>query len=640
KKDFKMKITTEDLPNIIENIDTEFKKALGKDGRGDLPESFWETYSAMANSQGGTVFLGIEEKGNHDLFCEGITDTDKVIKKIWDILNDRDKVSKNILTDKNINIIDIRECKIISVFIPKARRNDKPIYLNKTPMGNTFIRHHEGDYRVDDETVRRMMADSIGESRDDELLSKFSIEDLDESSIKSYRHKFSGLKPDHIWNNLDLSDFLIKIGAMGLNRDTNAVEIRKSGLLMFGKYEAIRDVYPYYMLDYQERAEQNISSRWIDRITPDGTWSGNLYDFFMKTIRKLTAEIKVPFELDKETRKENSSVHEALREALINTLIHADFTGRSSILIIKRPDMFGFRNPGLMRVSVEQAILGGYSDCRNRRIQDMFRYVGLVEQAGSGIPKIFKSWKEEHWLAPKLYEDVEKEQTLLEMKMVSLMPKESILQLTDRFGDTFRSLPELERLILITAITEGTIRHQRITELSLDHPKDISLALAHLVQNGFLEKSGETRGSSYEVKGFHRVEQIPPFDSLFQTDLPDLQSDKPKKGLNSPDLGANSPDLGASSPDLKIKLSEVLQIIGKKSLPKTMKSEDMKKIIVHLCSDSFVTLKELSEVLKRNPKSLQDQYISDMLKSNTLELKYPDIKNHPDQAYKSRKEID
>lgn len=632
-----MKITVKDLPNIIENIDTEFKKALGKDERGDLPDSFWETYSAMANSQGGTVFLGIEENGNHELFCRGIIDTDKVIKKIWDILNDRDKISKNILTDSDVSIINIKDCKIISVRIPKAKREDRPIHLGRNPMGNTFIRHHEGDYKVDDNTVRRMIADAIEDSRDAELIKGYSIEDLDNTSLKSYRNNFIGFKPDHPWNGEDLEKFLVKIGAMGENRENNTVELRKSGLLMFGKYEVIKDVYPYYMLDYQERTERNASSRWIDRLTPDGTWSGNLYDFFMKIIRKLTADIKVPFELEGDTRKENSPIHEALREALLNTLIHSDFTGRSSILIIKRPDMFEFRNPGLMRVSVEQAISGGYSDCRNRRIQDMFRYIGLVEQAGSGIPKIFKNWKEEHWLAPKLYEDVEKEQTLLEMKMVSLMPKESVSKLTERFGDKFRALSELERLILITAITEGTIRHQRIREFSLDHPKDITAALSNLVQNDFLVKTGETRGSSYEVNGFQKLDETPSFDSLFPTDLPGLLSNKSEKGLNSPDLGADSPGSGASSPDLKVKLSAILQIIGRKSMPKKISSEDMKKIIIYLCSDSFVTLKELSEVLNRNSNSLQDQYISDMLKSSILEMKYPENKNHPNQAYKSKK---
>ena len=73
-------------------------------------------------------------------------------------------------------------------------------------------------------------------------------------------------------------------------------------------------------------------------------------------IKKITADLKIPFKLDGDKRVDKTSVHDALREALVNTLVHADYSGKASILIVKRPDMFGFRNPGLMRVSVEQAI--------------------------------------------------------------------------------------------------------------------------------------------------------------------------------------------------------------------------------------------------------------------------------------------
>ncbi len=107
-------------------------------------------------------------------------------------------------------------------------------------------------------------------------------------------------------------------------------------------------------------------SRWVDRLVPDGSWSGNLFDFYQKVIRKLTADLKIPFVLEGDQRQDDTPVHKALREALVNTLIHSDYTGRISVLVVKRPDMFGFRNPGDMRVSIEDAIAGSTSDCRNR----------------------------------------------------------------------------------------------------------------------------------------------------------------------------------------------------------------------------------------------------------------------------------
>lgn len=76
-------------------------------------------------------------------------------------------------------------------------------------------------------------------------------------------------------------------------------------------------------------------------------------------ILKLTSELKVPFELKGGERQDDTPVHQALREALVNTIVHADFTGRASLLAVKRPDMFGFRNPGRMLVPLEVALKGG-----------------------------------------------------------------------------------------------------------------------------------------------------------------------------------------------------------------------------------------------------------------------------------------
>jgi len=47
-------------------------------------------------------------------------------------------------------------------------------------------------------------------------------------------------------------------------------------------------------VDYQEQTE-NAEDRWIDRVTTDGNWSGNLFDFTQKVYRKLTADLKIPY---------------------------------------------------------------------------------------------------------------------------------------------------------------------------------------------------------------------------------------------------------------------------------------------------------------------------------------------------------
>ena len=271
-------------------------------------------------------------------------------------------------------------------------------------------------------------------------------------------------------------------------------------------------------------------------------------------------------------------------------------------------------------VSVEQAVHGGISDCRNRRLQDMFRYVGLGDHAGSGIPKIYRNWKEQHWRLPLLYEDPKYEQTLLELRMISLMPQESIKKLDEYFGDNFRSLPELERLVLITAVTERMVHHSRIKEITSEHPKDITSAFMHLVQNDMLVKEGETRASVYHLPWQQPID-------LSLSFLDNILAYSPDKSPNSPDKSPNSPD---KSPNL----AAILEAMKLPKLPKRLNPGKMRQIISEMCNHDALSLKELGAVLQRDHNSLQYQYLTPMVSEGILVLKYPNIKNHPDQAYR------
>lgn len=90
---------------IGERLTLECKKAEGQ-----LPKSVWETYSSFANTVGGTILLGISEnlsETNQEKRFEvtGVADPKKMKKDLFDTLNSN-KVNRNILTDKDAEIID------------------------------------------------------------------------------------------------------------------------------------------------------------------------------------------------------------------------------------------------------------------------------------------------------------------------------------------------------------------------------------------------------------------------------------------------------------------------------------------------------------------------------------------------------
>ncbi|EOW4143237.1 RNA-binding domain-containing protein [Vibrio parahaemolyticus] len=648
-----------DLQTLSESAELEFKLAQGQDGKGKLPDDFWPTYSAMANSRGGYVVLGVREKKGQ-LTLAGIEAIEVVRKQLFDIAGNNGKVNINLLTDDNVQVVSIDSKSLLVIEIPAARRDQKPVYLKNQPMKETYTRLHEGDHRCSEEQVKRMMAEQVEDSRDDKILTGFDFTDIDMDSLKAYKNLFAVAKPQHPWLELDLFELFRKLGGWRKDRQAGVEGITLAGVLMFGTWDAIQDAVPNYFVDYRERDEASVE-RWIDRVYPDGSWSGNVFDFYRRTYRKLVTDLKVPFELQDGIRLDDSKAHEAIREALVNTLVHADYTGRSSILIVKRPDLFGFRNPGLMRVPPEIAVKGGESDCRNRRMHQMFLMIGAGERAGSGIPKIYSGWEWAKWRTPKLYEKYEpSEQTLLELSTASLIPEEVTQLLAVMFGNSFYSLNELEQMIVVTAAIEGWVNHERACQLTSKHSRDVTLTLPRLVDKGFLVASGEKRDKSYSLPGM----EPPSPEDVFSNALTPTSNlthnvDSLTHKVNSLTHNDKNTDDTSDVRDSKGRfisvlidkpfidsleaLSEVfrqqLNALGAPAREQhRLDTETMKSLITELCREHYISVSVLEMLLDRKPQSLRQNYLKPMVSNGLLKMAFPHKPNSPKQGYTSTDE--
>ena len=641
-------ISLDDVSTLAESVDLECKAAQGRDGQGELPEDFWKSYCAMANSDGGVIWLGIQEKPRGQFQALGLANPEKVRKALWDNLNNRKQVSLNLLSDEQIQPVLVSGKTVLRIEVPRAARTARPVHVGSNAMGGTYLRRYEGDYLADDEAVRRMLAERVEDSRDERILKGFDFADLDLDTVAAYRNRFSAVKPGHVWTDLPAPAFLERIGAFGKNREDGLIGLRLAGLLMFGRAEVIRDALPNYMVDYQERPEAKTERRWIDRLIPDGSWSGNVYDFFRKVYQKLTVDLKVPFQLQDGQRIEDTPVHEALREALANTLIHADFSGRVSVLVVKRPDMFGFRNPGLMRVPLAQAVMGGTSDCRNRRLQTMFQLVGYGDHAGSGLPKIYHNWAGQHWRRPVLQEVREPEQTLMELRMTSLLPADAVAELEAHLGTKFSGLPPQERLALVTAATEGEVHHGRMRDISTDHPSDITKMLGRLVKDGLLVSEGVGRGMRYllpwqksQVKALFSedADAVGPGTSAV---APELSAEPPQLSAEPPQLSAEPPQLSGDLPalpvyldwaqlsgDLKLELELAANPVRKRS---RVASSVLQDTVIILCTGRYLGRRVLAQLLNRNPDDLLRRTLNPMVGQGLLKTAFP-TNSDPRQAY-------
>lgn len=143
--------------------------------------------------------------------------------------------------DRNVEIIEVDGKEIVKIYVPRASREDKPIYIGHNPFTGTYRRNYEGDYKCTKEEVQRMIADQSPIPQDSKVLPNYGLNDL-----RSYRN--------HPWNGLELKDFLYKIGALGRLRETNEEGLTLAGLLMFGEERSITEYLPQYFLEYREKS--------------------------------------------------------------------------------------------------------------------------------------------------------------------------------------------------------------------------------------------------------------------------------------------------------------------------------------------------------------------------------------------------
>ena len=94
-----MKLTARQIERLIKQ--GEVAHAECKVASGGLPDSLWESYSAFANTDGGVILFGVKEVDGK-FSITGVPNAAALIKRFWDCVNNREKVSVNILFDRHI----------------------------------------------------------------------------------------------------------------------------------------------------------------------------------------------------------------------------------------------------------------------------------------------------------------------------------------------------------------------------------------------------------------------------------------------------------------------------------------------------------------------------------------------------------
>ena len=477
------------LEQYRENNRIEAKKALG-----GLPKSIWETYSAFANTYGGIILLGVEERADKSLHPVDLPDPDRLIREFWDIVNNPNKTSVNILSARDVFAQEVDGAHIVVIRVPRAERSYKPVYVDGNPLC-TYRRNGEGDYRCTREEYQAMVRDASVRTQDMLVLNEMDLGVFHPESVRSYRQRMRLSRPGHVWESLENEEFLLKLGAVGIGSDGKK-HPTSAGLLMFGnEYDIVREFNAYF-LDYQEQYDADI--RWTDRIiSSSGDWSGNVYDFYFRIYNRLIQDIKVPFRMDGGNRVDDTPVHQALREALANCLVNADYYGRQGLVILKKRDGITMSNPGSFRIELDAAKSGGVSDPRNGTMLKMFNLIDIGERAGSGIPNIFRVWREQGWAAPTFTEQLEPERTILSLTFEKIGDKKSVIKIGDKKSVINEKMKETIIAYLTDHAEAKTAEIAAYIGLKLSRTRDY---LNELIAEDIVVAEGGNRNRTYRLR--------------------------------------------------------------------------------------------------------------------------------------------
>lgn len=381
-----------DLHNIAryhENNRIEAKKAAG-----GFPRSLWETYSAFANTIGGLILLGVEESRDKQLRVTGIPDPQGYQATVWQTVNDPAQVSANILEPEDVAVHTIDGKAVLVISVPRADRRQRPVYIGDSPFTGSYRRDGEGDYHCSANEVRAMLRDREDAPADRAVLEARSPADLAPESLRHFRALMAMRRPDHPWNYLPDEDFLPAAGILGPGKDGTGLHPTLAGLLLLGKRGPLKEIFPQFRLVYQE------SDTGFTLSTHRQGCPENLLEFYTAVARRLTAVSALLAE-DPAARRE---VAAAMKEAVLNAILHADYFGGGGLTIQRTDRALEVTNGGLLRVSPAQARSGGTADPRNRTLTGLFALVKLGSGEGAGLRGIYKTWGRQGWSAPVLSE--------------------------------------------------------------------------------------------------------------------------------------------------------------------------------------------------------------------------------------------
>lgn len=338
--------------NLFESENTEFKREYVSDIK--------KTVVAFANSNGGTLYIGVSDNGE----IIGVDDSDKILLNAFNSIRDSIKPDVSIYTSSNIKNIEGK--KIIKINV--QRGINRPYYIAEKGLkpSGVYVRQGSASVPASEELIRQMIKETDGDKFEE--VRSFNQELTFEYTNLEFKKK-----------NLNFSQAQMK--TLGI-QDNDGL-YTNLGLLL--SEQCIHNIKAACF----EGEDKKIFK---DRREFSGSLLKQLSDSFeyIDLFNKTKATFSGLNRIDK-----RDYPPEAIREALINSIVHREYSFSGSTLINIFGDRIEFVSlGGLVPGLTLEDIMIGVSQCRNEKLANLFYRLKLIEAYGAGISKIISSYND------------------------------------------------------------------------------------------------------------------------------------------------------------------------------------------------------------------------------------------------------
>jgi len=368
-----------------------------KEAAWGVPEDAFKTVSAFANSSGGWIVFGISEQDG-GYVPTGVQNPDEIQTGFLGACRSTKLSGPVDIRPKQLRVGDAH---VLAFRVQPLHRFEKPLRVRVKKEWGTYVRIGTGDHRCNEVEEARFLRDASYEHFDSQIYEgSVGLKDLDLDAV-AWLRGFANRDPNRTYPE-DPESFLRQLSLLRDEGITNAA------VLLFGKRGVAVALKPTGIVDFRQMysAFENykITDGWDDREFCDGNVAEAARSL-MGRFHRLTPQ---PFEMEPNgiQHKALSTDYLAVREALVNLLVHQDYTDKSrKAEILWYDDRIVFYNPGDSFVSPPEMLQGGFTETRNPLLLQTMRLAGFVEQVGQGVSRIVRVWEAAGRATPEILND-------------------------------------------------------------------------------------------------------------------------------------------------------------------------------------------------------------------------------------------